>query len=241
MGKGIRKDIVLKTIFTIDNKKKIIIYALYGLLYKAQKIMTTVDFLWPKKIITGPVIIYHNTKNEILSVIEREDRPRKKQWQFFLPAGKKRHEEPDDMIPTALRETEEEAWIPRRTKEGVEILKSELFKNRGVVVLETEKQQLQFTILEYQEKLPQDILETYNKFFKQEIIQRAFLNIFEILKLDNSQLRPWVMEILDLFYSWDEQEIIEVWDCEYSPKDYNKIRFLKEKIGKKAKEMYTLQ
>gem|GEM_PF-6633513 len=51
-------------------------------------------------------MVYRNTNDEILMIIEREVRSRKRPGQIFVPAGKKRPN--DGMLATALRESEEE-------------------------------------------------------------------------------------------------------------------------------------
>lgn len=173
--------------------------------------------------VTWPAMVYRNTNDEILMIIEREVRSRKRPGQIFVPAGKKRPN--DGMLATALRESEEETWIPRK------FLKSDKFAFKGIVPLRTNDAKLDINVYEYQERLPDKILEQNADFFQKEIIQRTFIKIKEVLDFDTDKIRPWLFEILLVLLGWklsDEKIFIE--DGRYHATDFKRIQDIKRQI-----------
>lgn len=181
-----------------------------------------------KRIITWPAGIYHSKNGKILLVIEREWWPQWQSWkkpgQFFVPAGKKRQNE--TMLGALIRETWEETGI----KEEYNIISENNLLFKGKVGLETNNEILLIDVFNCNKELDLNVLEKHPTFFDNEIIQRTFFDIKELLEFDVSIIRPWLYEILYILLWWKIEERTLIKNGEYRKQDRNKITDLKQNI-----------
>lgn len=174
------------------------------------------------KEITGPAIVYLNKQDEILWVIERERKSWKRPWQFFVPAWKKMKDE--DVMHAVFRETAEETGLNCKS------FKMADFQSKWNIILQTDDSKIDISVFSYNKKLDSNILLKNNNFFQNEIIQRTFLDIKELLEFDVSKIRPWLYEILYLFLGWTIKDKIYIEDGEYHPNDFARIKDIKREI-----------
>jgi len=186
--------------------------------------------LWvnEKKYITGPAGILLNTRGELLCVIEREgkkqQKSRKRAGQLFVPAGKQRLGE--SMEDTMLREIWEETWI----KKEFDIIENAKLKKKGRFSLETNDTNIDIEVFQYQTELDVDILDRYKDFYHHEIIQRAFFDIREVLEFDIDKIRPWLLEILYIFYGWKIDATVKIENGIYAKEERKRIVKMKQDI-----------
>ncbi len=185
--------------------------------------------IWDKKHITGPAWVFFNTKWELLCVIEREGEKQNKSWkragQLFVPAWKKRAHE--KMEETMIRELWEETWI----KKELNIISELSLESKWLLSLHTNDVNIDIEVFTSMKEFDPQILEKCNKFFEYEIIQRTFINIREILEFDIDKIRPWLYEILYLFYGCGEiQNAIKLENGQYSKKEMKRIEKIKQEI-----------
>jgi len=182
-----------------------------------------------KKHITGPAWVFFNTKGELLCIIEREGEKQNKNWkragQLFIPAWKKRMHE--TMQEAMIRELWEETWIK---KESNSINEANL-ESKWMIYLDTNDVKIDIEVFSSTKELDPQILEKHNNFFEYEIIQRTFINIREILEFDIDKIRPWLYEILYLFYGYGRtQNAIKLENGQYSKKEMKRIEKIKQEL-----------
>lgn len=190
--------------------------------------MTEIVPIWEKKIITWAAGIFFNTKWEILSVLEREgekqQKSRKRAGQLFVPAWKKRSHE---TMKEAMRR---EAWEEGGLKEEFNIFGENDLHQKWELKLETHDAILSVEVFWCKKELAPDVLETYHNFYTHEIIQRAFFDIRELLEFDLDKIRPWLYEIIYLFYWGKVEETIYIENGKYRAEDGKRIEDIKQKI-----------
>lgn len=190
-----------------------------------EKMNTTREY-WDKRIITWPAGVFFNTKWELLCIIEREEKSRKRKGQLFVPAWKKRSNE--TMEQTMIRELWEETWI----KKDLGIIKESDLQDKGIIPLETDDTHLDVQIFSSKEDMDTKILETNNNFYEHEIIQRVFINIREILEFDIDKIRPWLYEIFYVFYGCgDIKDIVRIENGQYAKSEIKRIEAMKQEIS----------
>lgn len=181
-----------------------------------------------KRLITGPAGVFFNTKGEILGVREREGerewKTRKRAGQLFVPGGKKRSHE--TLEAAMIREVWEEAGI----KEELHIIQQDKLDHKWTLHLETHDTNLVVEVFGHKEHLDSHILEKHHDFFSHEIIQRAFFNIREILEWDIDKIRPWLYEILYIFYGGKIEETIQIENGKYRMEDIQRIDKIRQEM-----------